>query len=575
MNTTDRPPSRLPAPDMRTGVSMRDGAKLDTLVWLPKRTSGPFPALLIRSPYSRAISGVNEAPMLAYLEAGYALVMSQIRGIGRSEGVFAFNAPHDRTDGYDTIEWIAGQDWCTGAVGMDGHSYAAMTQLTAAVARPPHLKCIAPAVPSLDFFAEPPYVGGVFSRMHTLVWGQALQFQSMLDEDQGAFALNAFLTDPSLLERWLSRPLTDAAAGVLGGALAAHYRDVLAHPTFDDWWKARTLGPADFAKLDLPVLVVSGNFDPSVGALKLWRGLEQHAANAQARQLIIGPWNHNEAYNGGGAWEDAYSIASSNLIDLVGLRLAFFDEHLKHKPRAASARVRLFVTGANRWVEADAFPKADPRILHLSSEGHANSSRGDGRLQSEPPGPHSPSDHFLTEPDWPTVDALTPAKGPRFALDLRERERTYDTLVYASDPLPAPMTLLGESELELFTAADAPDADIAVWLAEGRRDGASIMLGFGQIRLRYRGGFETETLLKPGEVARVRISITYVAHRLAPGSTLRLLVSGTNFPLLDPNPHSAEPIATARGVRRATQTIFHDAARPSRLLLPVIADGHA
>jgi predicted acyl esterase len=64
--------------------------------------------------------------------------------------------------------------------------------------------------------------------------------------------------------------------------------------------------------------------------------------------------------------------------------------------------------------------------------------------------------------------------------------------------------------------------------------------------------------------------MTYIGHRIAAGHSLRLLVSGNNFPLLDPNPHTGEPVATATAMRIAHQTVFHDADKPSRLLLPVL-----
>jgi putative CocE/NonD family hydrolase len=554
---------------------MRDGVTLDTCVWLPAADT-PAPAIFLRTPYARSVTAVNEPPLLRYLQAGYAVVMQQIRGVGRSGGRFAFNAPHDRTDGYDSVEWIAAQPWCTGAVGMDGHSYAGMTQLTAAAARPPSLRCIVPAVPSTDFFLEPPYIGGVFSRMHTLVWGEALQFADMLDAEGGQFRLHGFLTDPALLQSWLSRPVRSAAEGVLQGDLLLHYRDVLDHPVLDDWWQARTLGPADFATMDLPVLLVSGNFDPSVGALTLWRGLEAHAANAGNRHLLIGPWDHNGAYNGGAPGHGPYRLGEASDLDLVAHRIRFFDRHLKAEGDGleGSPRVSLFLTGANRWHHADSYPPRDVarRTLFLASGGHANSARGDGRLVDAPL--DAATDRFVDDPDLPLVGPLTMLKGPEHMLDLAELARMHDVLVYATDPLSAPLTLLGEAEAELVTSADAPDADLCLTLAEQRADGRIIQLAFGQLRLRYHQGFDREVPLMPGEPVRVRIPLTHVGHRLPAGHRLVLLVAGGNFPLLDPNPHGAGPIADQPANHSAVQAIHHGGAHASRLHLPVCEDPH-
>lgn len=565
----------LPAPDIQEGVAMRDGARLDTCIWRPAGPSAA-PAILIRTPYSRSVTRANEPPLLRYLDAGYAVVMQQVRGLGASEGRFAFNAPHDRDDGFDAVEWVAAQPWCTGAVGLDGHSYAAMTQLTAAVARPPHLRCIAPAVPSVDFFQEPPYIGGVFSRMHTLAWGKALQFSSMLEDDSGAFAMHSFLADPSLLDRWTRRPVRTAAEGELTGDRLQHYHDVLDHPTFDDWWRARTLQPGDYARLGVPTLLVSGNFDPSVGALTLWRGLEAFAPAPEHRTLLIGPWDHNGAYNGGSAARGPYRFDPADEVDLVALRIMFFDRHLKGEGKGPplSSRVQLFVTGENRWHHFDSFPPPGvrPVKLYLASAGQANSSRGDGELRPDAPG--GPPDHFVDDPAWPLLSPLAALRGPDFMLDLRELERCHDVLVYQTSALDQSITLIGEAQLDVWTAADAADADIVAYLVEVRPDGATTLLGFGQLRLRYREGFDREMPLAPGEPVKASFKISYVAHRIGMGHRLRLLLCGGNFPLLDPNPHGWGPIADQAGQRPARQTILHDADHTSVLTLPLLETGH-
>jgi uncharacterized protein len=565
----------LPDPSIATRVTMRDGVELDTYIWLPDYIDAKVPAILIRTPYSRAVFAINEPPKLRYLAAGYALILQQIRGIGKSGGHFSFNAPHEQADGYDTVEWIAAQDWCTGAVGLDGHSYAGMTQLTTAAAKPPHLKCMVPAVPSADFFLEPPYIGGIFSRMHALVWGATLQFPSLLSEDAGDFAMLGFLTNPALLARWLSRPVQDAAIGELKGDLLTHYQDALAHPTYDDWWKQRTLGPAQYAAMDIPTLLVTGNFDPSTGALTVWRGLEASAGDSDKRTLFIGPWDHNACYNGGVVREALFGLTPEHGMDLVGERIAFFDRHLKGIAAKTTARprVQIFITGCNSWLGTDCFPpKATTNTaLFLLSGGHANSSRGDGQLSWTPSSTDLPADQFRDDPAWPFVGALTMAKGPEFAFDMREREASHDTLVYGIEVSEDDLTVIGEPILEVYTSADVPDADIVAFLVEHREDGSSIFLAFGQLRLRYHEGFDKEVELAPNVPVLARIQMTYVAHTFKKGTQVRLLISGNNFPLLDPNPHVSGPIATASTTAIATQSILHDTEHLSKLTLSILA----
>ena len=574
------PPEPMPLPELRLRLPMRDGMRLDTNVWLPAGANAGtgerarVPCILLRTPYKESVMGFKRLGVLRYVEAGYAVVIQVVRGVGASEGHFTMNSPDDRGDGHDTVEWIAQQPWCTGAVGMDGSSYVGMTQLTAASAQPPHLRCIVPAVPTVDLFREVPYRGGVFARQHTQNWVRLLQIESLNAYRSGFMDTLPMLSQPGALQRVTSRPAIDAADGDLEGDFLAYYREVLEHPTFDDWFQARSLSTAEFARIGIPTLVVNGNFDAGIGALTLWRQLEAHAPGAAHRRLLIGPWDHGQCYAGGALSHGPYTMGAHSVIDLVALRLAFFDLHLKGEGPGPdlAARVQLFITGSNAWRLFDQYPPAEvvPQVWYLASGGHANAARGDGRLQRSAPDGEQTPDQFVDDPELPFVAALAAAREATVKLDLRERERHHETLVYDSGVLQAPLTILGEAEAELFVAADAPDADVMLWLAEHRSDGLTVALAAGQLRLRYHGGFDAERLLTPGVPVRVRIPLTYVGHCVPAGSRLRLLVAGSNFPLADPNPHTGEPIATAVTMRPAVQTVFHDAARPSRLTLPTL-----
>lgn len=570
---TAPPPEPMPLPDLRLRLPMRDGVRLDTNVWLPAG-AGRAPAILLRTPYKESVMGFKRLGVLRYVEAGYAVVIQQVRGIGASEGRFSFNAPTDPMDGHDTVEWIAAQAWCTGAVGMDGSSYVAMTQLTTASLRPPHLRCIVPAVPSVDFFAEVPYRGGAFTRQHSLNWSRLLQIDSLRELTGGFMSTMPVLSQPEMLQRVLSRPLTDAAEGCLHGDFLRHYREPLDHPTFDAWWRERTLGPSAYAAMDLPVLVVSGNFDLGIGALTLWKQLEAHAPHAERRSLLIGPWDHGQCYSGGAPRFGPYDFGGGPTLDLPALRLAFFDRHLKGEGPgpALPGRVTLFVTGANEWRSFDRYPprEVEHRRWFLKSDGRANSVRGDGALSVEAPVRAEAPDRFVDDPELPFVAALAAARELENPLDLRERCRHHETLVYATPALTGALTVLGEPAAELWVAADAPDADVVLWLAELCADGRAVQLAHGQLRLRYHRGFDAETLLVPGQTVKITVPLTYVAHRVPAGSRLALLVSGGDFPTSDPNPHTGEPIATSVACRLAVQTVFHDRERPSSITLPVL-----
>jgi putative CocE/NonD family hydrolase len=561
---------RMPETDVRVMVEMRDGVRLDTYVWLPKGVDRA-PAIFSRTCYQEHVIGWARLGLMRYVDEGYALVYQMIRGTGRSEGEFAFSAPHEKADGYDAVEWIAAQDWCDGNVGMDGGSYVGMMELAAAAADPPHLRCMIPHAPAADFFRELPYFGGGFTRQHTINWLNLITVNSLAELTGGFVNIMPVLAQPDWLNRLTSRPLIDAGAGVLKGDRLKHYQDSLAHPTRDAWWKERELQPADYAAMDLPTLMVTGNFDPSIGTLAVWAGLMANAKDRDDRQLLIGPWDHGQTYIGSTGSYGPYEMGKAAIGDPYSIRLAFFDKHLKGKGDGPDlgGKVKTYVTGADVYRSFSAYPPKEmtPTDLFLSSQGRANTYRGDGVLTDAPPA-EAPADTMRADPHLPFVPAMTSALG--LELDAREQAGQAETLVYATPPLDQPLTLIGEPEVHLYVATDTPDADVVVHLCETRADGMVVALAYHALRLRYREGFDREVLMVPGKVAEAHIKLTHVSHQLAAGSRLVLLIRPDFFPFLDPNPNTGEPIATATRMQPANICVFHDAARPSRLIAPVV-----
>lgn len=92
---------------------------------------------------------------------GYAIVNYDIRGIGNSEGDTYMWSSQEGRDGYDLIEWLAEQDWCTGKIGMAGNSALAMAQWRIAAEQPPHLTCIAPWEGTAEAYREFINKGGI------------------------------------------------------------------------------------------------------------------------------------------------------------------------------------------------------------------------------------------------------------------------------------------------------------------------------------------------------------------------------------------------------------------------------
>lgn len=536
-------------------VVMRDGVRLVANVWIPSG-SGRFPAILLRTPYDKTAQFARYR-LVNYLKAGYAVVVQDTRGRGDSDGTFDFYFPEGR-DGFDTIEWIARQPWSNGRVGTDGGSYLGTVQWLAARERPPHLACMIPTASSGRLFDELPYQGGAFKLEWSLPW---------LNSTAGRVSQG----DLNQLVHWdslaMQRPLVRLDS--LMGRPMPLYQQFLAHSTLDGYWKRIHFTDRDFSAITIPTLTFTGWFDgDQSGALSYWDGLSRRNGGADDHFLVVGPWTHAQTYLGGALKVGGFEFDSVAILRTQEIRIRFFDWCLKQSsPRFDQPRVRAYVMGSNRWIEGDRYPVpgAEIRPYYLRSGGRANTLDGDGALSVEAPGA-DPADHFEYDPRRPV-----PSGEP--ATDQRDIERRSDVLVYTTPVLDAPVEVLGRVFVELDIASDALDTDFTAKLVDVFPDGRAVLLGpvpAGVIRARYRNGYQRTELLVPGQPARVRIELFDVGHSFLPGHRIRLEISSSAFPYIDANPNTGRPIATETASQVARQTVFHDAGRPSRLLLPVI-----
>jgi putative CocE/NonD family hydrolase len=161
------------------------------------------------------------------------------------------------------------------------------------------------------------------------------------------------------------------------------------------------------------------------------------------------------------------------------------------------------------------------------------------------------------------------AMGPR---DQREVELRDDVLVYSTPVLDRPVEVTGPIELCLFVTSSAPDTDFTGKLVDLYPDGRSIILTEGILRARYRDSFTEPDLLETGKVYELRLDLWATANVFLPGHRIRLEVSSSNFPRFDRNSNTGGEIAseTADQYQPAINRIFHDAAHPSHLILPII-----
>jgi putative CocE/NonD family hydrolase len=240
--------------------------------------------------------------------------------------------------------------------------------------------------------------------------------------------------------------------------------------------------------------------------------------------------------------------------------------------------VRVLVSGdtsSDAWLELPDWPPPDgtERSFFLRGEGKANSLVGDGRLEPAAPGADEPADRFVFDP----ADA-TPAGGvlglelDALAGDQRGVEARADVLCYTSAALEASLRIAGRPRATLFFASSAPDTDVVARLVELDDTGEALLLAEGVVRGRWREGGAEPRWLEPGRAERIEVVLAPLCAEVAAGARLRLEVSSASLPRWDRNPNTrAEPVlASAEQSESAEQTLFHDAARPSRLELPLL-----
>ncbi len=556
-------------------VPMRDGTILRADVYRPA-APGRYPTLVTRTPYSKlqaAGGGANTLSPVIAAFSGYAVVLQDVRGRFASEGEFVY-FENEQQDGYDTVEWAAAQPWSDRKVGMFGLSYVGLTQWQAAMARPPSLRAIAPFLTDADYHHGWTYDGGAFQLGFNLSWLLATHMMDIqrLKEPLPA-AMGRLQTLPALFQH---RPLNGLP--VLDEiATGRSYRDWLDHPDDDGFW--HRLNVTDrHAQIDVPSLNVGGWYDLFTrGSADNFVGMRAHGATEAARKgtrLVMGPWDHTVVL--GGRIGDRQLSVRATLLPMP-IQLRWFDQWLKEIDTGLldEPPVQAFVVGPDVWrIYAD-WPPPDTRFepIYLGSGGRANSLDGDGTLSFEAPSGDGTPDRFSYDPAAPV-----PSRGGVWNLqdglsaglfDQRSVERRTDVLVYTSEPLGEPLEIVGPVTATIWAATDAPDTDWTAKLVDVTPDGPAWNVCDGIIRARYRQSFAQATPIPPNEPLEYTIDLRAVGYQFQAGHRIRVEISSSSFPRFDRNPNTGTLVASEGESRVAHQTVFHDAAHPSRVILPV------
>jgi uncharacterized protein len=550
---------------------VRDGVALLADVYRPA-AGGPHPVLLIRSPYGKAggQSDVAYAHPSWYARQGYVVVVQDSRGRWASEGDW-YPFLHEAQDGFDTVEWAARLPGADGRVAMYGFSYAGATQLLAATLRPPSLAAIAPALTGSQCYDGWTYNGGAFALAFVSSWAVLLALGEAARRGDAAKAAALAATLGDAPRQYWTLPVEDFPG--VDADIAPYYRDWLAHPTYDDYWRRWSVDE-DYARVAVPALHVGGLYDVFLsGTVANFTALRRQAGDEAARRaqkLVLAPLTHMPWTPTGapGPGPDGRDAGANALDDWM---VRYYDEVLKGRDTGAlDAPATVYVLGAG-WRDFDDWPPpaTRPTDWFLHSAGRANTAAGDGTLAPEPPG-DEPPDLYIHDPSDPVlsqgghsccIDRITPM-GPACQCAGEARKAM---LVYTSTPLARDLDLVGDVTVTLHAVTSARDTDFVARLCVVGADGCSRNLQEGILRASFRDSLSHPTSIEPGRAYEYTIALGPVAARVPAGSRLRLDVASSDFPQWD------RGIGGILDALPATQTVLHDRAHASRVTLPVLA----
>ncbi|MSQ25797.1 MAG: CocE/NonD family hydrolase [Dehalococcoidia bacterium] len=561
-------------------IPMRDGTILRADLYRPQK-DGRYPTLLSRTPYNKSMANGMGNSAVRFAAAGYCVLLQDCRGRFSSDGDFN---PffQEINDGYDSVEWAAAQPWSTGKIGMFGPSYVGATQWLAAAARPPHLAAIVPSVTASDYYDGWTYQGGAFLLEFNLTWtlgnlALAGAQRLKLDPKERAALTQRFLQHiDSPAETMAMVPLSNAPV-ITDPGIAPYYRDWLAHPERSDYWERINIA-RHHAGITVPALNVGGWFDLFLrGTLQNYTGMRAGGGSPDARsgqRLIIGPWSHTTPLFGPIQGEVPFGMQSLGAAnDLDGQAIRWFDYWLKGEKNGVldGPPVRIFTLGAHRWRTAADWPLPGTKYVawHLHSLGRANTSNGDGLLDTRPP-TAEPPDTFLYDPrrPVPTRGGAVFTRGG--AYDQRGVELRDDILVYTSPPLEKDMEVTGPLSVTLWASSSAEDTDFTAKLVDVSPTGFAMNLADNILRARYRNGMHKAEMLKPGVPYAFTIDLLGTSNLFKKGHRIRVEIASSNFPRFDRHPNTGGVLAEATEMRPALQTVYHDASRPSHIVLPVV-----
>lgn len=593
-------------------IRMRDGIKLHTVLYIPKDASKTkqYPILMERTPYNSEPYGADTWPagisssQRKVMEAGYIIAKQDVRGRWGSQGEYDHVRPlgnnldkkaqtdtDEATDTYDTVEWLVRNvPESNKRVGFHGVSYPGFYATTAALSSHPAVKAVSPQAPVTEWF-----IGDDVHHGGALFWMDFFYFLPYFQDDVPGKAPRVNYRQNVYGNRDNYRFFLDSVKTplrvntVFWKDTISFWKDVLAHPDYDSYWKSRN--PIPKARDVKPaVLTVGGWYDAEdlYGALKTYEGIEKQNPAAN-NKLVMGPWCH------GCWWGPAESLGSTPFGQRTGdyyidsLFLPFMNYHLKNTDKKAAppaiAEATVFEGGTNRWRKFDTWPPKGTQMLPFFLL------PGELLAQAAPSGKGPAFSEYVSDPANPVPYQGNTHWGRTSSYmidDQRFANTRPDVLSFYTQPLAEDVTLAGPVIADLIASISTTDADFVVKLIDVYpNDAPQSMLtadarvpagGYEQLvraeilRGRYRYSWEKPSAFTPNAPTPVKVTLPDVMHTFRKGHRILVQVQSSWFPLADRNPQQFINVYQAQpeDYIKSTIRIHHGPDAASRIQLPVL-----
>ena len=613
-------------------IPMRDGVKLHTEIYVPKKATEPLPFFLTRTPYGLSDDSDGYSRLLdLYREMmpdGYIFVFQDIRGRYGSEGTFVMQRdprdqsdPHsidEGTDTYDTIDWLLKNvPNNNGRVGEAGISYGGWLTAMSLIEPHPALKAVSEQASPADMF-----LGDDFHHNGAFRLSYGFEYAALMETGKTNFQFQFDRYDT--YEWYLALgPLSNVDAMYLHGKLPT-WENFVAHPNYDEFWDKQAF-TRYFKNLTLkvPDLNVAGWWDQEdfYGPVRIYELLKAHDTNHDD-YLAVGPWNH-------GGWAHGAGSSLGNIdfgSDTAGyfrakIQAPWFAYWLKGKGELPVHGAVTFQTGSNEWEQWNDWPprqNVEERHLYVRANGKLSfvpptdkleaqasgvkTPDENGAVMSElklrPPKRQNPSvagseafDSYISDPGNPVPYRHRPieetySQGSRWYTWLTEDQRFVehrpDTLTWETEPLGSDVTVAGDIVAHLFASTTGSDSDWIVKLidvypekygAKPAMGGYELMIADEVFRGRFRKSFEHPEPLVPNQITPFNIDLHTNDHTFLKGHRIMVQVQSTWFPIIDRNPQKYVPNifkAKASDYQKATQRIFRSKEHASNVEIPVV-----